>query len=405
MKADEIEKQNISIVVAFGAGSVGDYGPLMNIVDHIAGHFYWADIIFHCPEPEFDWLDKFLPERVNYVLEYEFLPKSPDLLILCQAFYTDRPNVCNYYNSVAFNGCRVVSIEFRYDDQIMYESNLHETEGLNAGTMTISEANEHHQKVARDLTTIQYYDDMMKEGNICMINAFPLDLLGKEDFNAIHAFLVPWIPPKNIFEGNESSSSMTLASLDTWVNTQRQQGSSIACVAIGGKNATRAEGDQQTHLINEYLLKRNNLAVIYLNTPPTTDSIQSERVFCIKGRQLYLPRVFRYVDVIISHGGTGTIGCSLQSGVPSVILPTNCGDQVQNGRMIQDRNLGILATTRCIIDGVLQLDGETISCAVWNILDQSIYKEEARKFRGKLENGLERTANILCQLMGKLDKS
>jgi UDP:flavonoid glycosyltransferase YjiC (YdhE family) len=116
-------------------------------------------------------------------------------------------------------------------------------------------------------------------------------------------------------------------------------------VTIGGKNATGAGGDQQTHLIKEYLLKHNNLAVIYLNKSPTTDSIQSERVFSIKGRQLYLPRAFRYVDVIISHGGTGTIGCSLQSGVPSVILPTNCGDQVQNGRMIQDRDPGILSAS------------------------------------------------------------
>jgi hypothetical protein len=139
--------------------------------------------------------------------------------------------------AVAFNGCRVVSIEFRYDDQTMYESNLHETERLNAGTMTMSEANEHHQKIARDLTTIQYYDAIMKSTNICMINAFPLDLLEKEDSSAIHAFLVPWIPPKNIFEGDERSS-MTLTNLDIWINTQRQQGSSIVCVAIGGKNAT-----------------------------------------------------------------------------------------------------------------------------------------------------------------------
>jgi hypothetical protein len=64
----------------------------------------------------------------------------------------------------------------------------------------------------------------MKERNIYMINAFPLVLLEKEDFNAINAFLVPWIPPKNIFEGNESSSSMTLTSLDKHATPARVLG-------------------------------------------------------------------------------------------------------------------------------------------------------------------------------------
>lgn len=118
-------------------------------------------------------------------------------------------------------------------------------------------------------------------------------------------------------------------------------------------------------------------------------------MFYIGGRQLYFPKVLRYVDVIISHGGTGTIGCALQSGVSSAILPTNCGDQVQNGRMIQDWMLGILTTPKCMIDGVLQLNGETISKAVREILDKPVYIEQAQKLKGKIENGLRRTVHIL----------
>ena len=92
----------------------------------------------------------------------------------------------------------------------------------------------------------------------------------------------------------------------------------------------------------------------------------------------YLPHahLLPRCDVVITHGGFGTIMGSLAAGVPLVVIPVQ-GDQPRNARRCADLGVGrVVAPT--------ERTPETIRAAVRTVLTDPSYRMHAQRMRDEL---------------------
>ncbi len=92
----------------------------------------------------------------------------------------------------------------------------------------------------------------------------------------------------------------------------------------------------------------------------------------------YLPQgdVLPYCDLVVSHGGSGTLAATLATGLPCLLLPMGA-DQPGNARRCVELGLGIaLDVTRCTPDEV--------HAAAAEVLREPGYRLAARRFRDEI---------------------
>jgi UDP:flavonoid glycosyltransferase YjiC (YdhE family) len=99
--------------------------------------------------------------------------------------------------------------------------------------------------------------------------------------------------------------------------------------------------------------------------------------------------VLRHTDLVVSHGGSGTLMAALAHGLPSVLLPLGA-DQPHNARRAEDLGLArVLDAATCT--------PETIGRSVVEGLDDLAARERARRFADEIDAlpGVEETVPLL----------
>lgn len=109
-------------------------------------------------------------------------------------------------------------------------------------------------------------------------------------------------------------------------------------------------------------------------TDPTMFGPQPNHVH-IEG---YVPQslVFPRCDLVINHGGSGSVMASLTHGLPQVVIPI-AADQPANAAMIARHGLG-----RVI--GPAERTPEVITGAIRDVLDDTAYRERAEQVRDEI---------------------
>ena len=104
----------------------------------------------------------------------------------------------------------------------------------------------------------------------------------------------------------------------TWqsfVNSQRQQGKRIIALTIGSMDISREEKDQ---LIHEFVTGIHGLdaaGIILGNEPIDDDSIMATPEF------VPYTALFPEIDLVVTHGGSGTVHLALLTGTPILNIP------------------------------------------------------------------------------------
>lgn len=108
----------------------------------------------------------------------------------------------------------------------------------------------------------------------------------------------------------------------------------------------------------------------------------------------YLPqsRVFPYCDLVITHGGSGTVRTALEHGLPMVVIPI-AADQPDNARRCADLGLGRVVA----LD---QRTARTIRDATRDVLSDPSYRWVAQRLRAEMQSlpGPDSTVTLLTQL-------
>jgi MGT family glycosyltransferase len=109
----------------------------------------------------------------------------------------------------------------------------------------------------------------------------------------------------------------------------------------------------------------------------------------------YLPHtpLLPRCDVVITHGGYGSVMACLGAGVPMVVIPLAGGDQVGNARRCAELGAGRVVPAD-------QRMPELIRTAVREVLGDPCYREHAEQLRDQIRAlpGPERTVTLLEQL-------
>lgn len=108
----------------------------------------------------------------------------------------------------------------------------------------------------------------------------------------------------------------------------------------------------------------------------------------------YVPQslLFPRCDLVVTHGGSGTLMAALSHGLPLVIIPIGA-DQPDNAARVADLGLG-----RVIGPG--ERTPEAIGDAVRVVLNDPVYRERARQVRTEIEAlpGVEQVMTLLERL-------
>jgi UDP:flavonoid glycosyltransferase YjiC (YdhE family) len=93
----------------------------------------------------------------------------------------------------------------------------------------------------------------------------------------------------------------------------------------------------------------------------------------------YVPQslLFPYCDLVVTHGGTGTVMAALGDGLPMVILPV-AADQPDNARRCVDLGLAEAVTSD-------ERTPETIRAATRRVLTDSHYRQNAGRLRDEIQ--------------------
>jgi UDP:flavonoid glycosyltransferase YjiC (YdhE family) len=94
-------------------------------------------------------------------------------------------------------------------------------------------------------------------------------------------------------------------------------------------------------------------------------------------------------DIVVSHGGHGTLARTLMSGVPTVVVPA-AGDMIENGTRVHWAGVGRSLATRF-------LTPRTLRWAVQRVLEQATFKRRAEELRewSHANPGPERAATLV----------
>lgn len=111
----------------------------------------------------------------------------------------------------------------------------------------------------------------------------------------------------------------------------------------------------------------------------------------------YLPgnEIMKKSDVVVSHGGNGTIYQAMSYGVPIIGIPT-WADQEFNLQRVEDMGIGILLSE-------LRFEPKHLIEAVEAILTQKTYKIRAHHYKTILEkySSIEMATKLISSLLGK----
>jgi UDP:flavonoid glycosyltransferase YjiC (YdhE family) len=98
-------------------------------------------------------------------------------------------------------------------------------------------------------------------------------------------------------------------------------------------------------------------------------------------------------DLVITHGGYGSLMACLSAGVPMVVIPLAGGDQLGNAH-----RCAALVVARVVAAD--QRTPEAIRAAVRDVLADARYRENAERLRDQIRAlpGLEQAVSLLEQL-------
>jgi UDP:flavonoid glycosyltransferase YjiC (YdhE family) len=122
---------------------------------------------------------------------------------------------------------------------------------------------------------------------------------------------------------------------------------------------------------------------------PQPDNVHIER---------YIPQslILPHCDLVISHGGSGTMLASLAQGLPLVLLPQslNLTDQSWNGERCVARGVGLMLTPE-------HATPEAIRAAVRTVLADSAYQRNAQEVAAEIATlpGLDHAVELLENLV------
>jgi UDP:flavonoid glycosyltransferase YjiC (YdhE family) len=93
-------------------------------------------------------------------------------------------------------------------------------------------------------------------------------------------------------------------------------------------------------------------------------------------------RVFAEADLVVCHGGSGTVFGAVAAGVPLVVVPV-FADQFENGRRVAETGAGLVVTSEHERGGVsreviTELDAPRIAQAINEVLAIAAYRERSR---------------------------
>lgn len=113
--------------------------------------------------------------------------------------------------------------------------------------------------------------------------------------------------------------------------------------------------------------------------------------------------VFPQADLVVCHGGSGTVFGALAAGVPVVVLPS-FADQFRNGDLVESHGLGAVVRagssprdgSRTVLDAG---DIERIADAVRRVLDDDAYCERARSIATEMQSTMT-PVEVIGHLIG-----
>jgi len=125
------------------------------------------------------------------------------------------------------------------------------------------------------------------------------------------------------------------------------------------------------------------------------DELPKRNIFVLCGL-MRLDRAFSTASLVINHGGHGGMMSAAMSGLPQLILPTSCVDQLTNGLMAQDARIGKLEVMPHLRYKAAK---EKFVKCVRAFCDDPTYQANAREFadryKGTEHNGISAVLTIL----------
>jgi MGT family glycosyltransferase len=129
------------------------------------------------------------------------------------------------------------------------------------------------------------------------------------------------------------------------------------------------------------------LVTVGRDIDPTTFGVQPGHVRI----ERFIPQteVLRHTDLVVSHGGSGTLMATLAHGLPSVLLPLGA-DQPHNAQRAEE--LGLAR----VLDAATSTPEAIRQSVVESLADQDV-RERARRVAGEIDTlpGVEETVQLL----------
>ncbi|KAK5120885.1 hypothetical protein LTR85_005952 [Meristemomyces frigidus] len=216
--------------------------------------------------------------------------------------------------------------------------------------------------------------DTQRDAPHIRFECYPVELLTSSELARATGVVTGHVPAHQL-------SNKTDGELSVFIEAARNREDMILVVGRGGV-AVR-DKESSTALVAA-LLSIGNTVVIMV------DGRTAEQ-----NARLILP-----LDIVIHHGGTGTVVTALESAVPQIIIPHQCPDQLLQGTKIASIGCGIVLCPRMNLEGA----NEDVNEAVVAVLEgYDSFKMKCTEWQARLNadeaDGLVATQDALFRLI------